>query len=143
MKKFLYLCVSLSVVSQSVAVMAADPCANWYAGQCVQHIKNRLGFRGALGNAKDMLAKANLPRTKVRVGDVAVFSYGHVAYVESIVSTNADGTAKRVKISEMNFGKKPHPTAPKQCLATDKYNVVEYRDINVTDAKFWRLSYKG
>lgn len=143
MKKLVYLCVSLSVLSQSVAVMAADPCANWYAGQCVQHIKNRLGYKGALGNAKEMYAKANLPRSKVRVGDVAVFSYGHVAYVEQIISKNPDGTAKRIKISEMNFGQKPHPTAPKQCLATDKYNIVAYREINVTDAKFWGPTYKG
>ncbi|OIP73948.1 MAG: hypothetical protein AUK48_09755 [Oscillatoriales cyanobacterium CG2_30_44_21] len=133
------LTLSISIVSALTAV--SDSYANQYC-QCVGYVKNALGIRQAMGNAKDMIY--SLPRQGFRQvtdptpGAVVVMqtsfpganrTYGHVGFVDSF-----DARTGKIKVRGANQGGRTYSDAGCTNVA-----VVGFRTpvVNRGDVSFW------
>jgi hypothetical protein len=95
-----------------------NPCATYFGnGYCVDYIKLKTGKQQS-GNAEKW--NSNIGKTEVTTGDVAIFSYGHVAYVDS-VNKDKKGTVVSVNLSEWNFSNDPMPKVDSSCRVTTKF----------------------
>lgn len=111
----------------------ADVCAKYYGkGYCVDYIKLKAGKKQS-GNAENWYS--NISKSKVKAGDVAIFSYGHVAYVDS-VNKDKKKNVVSVNISEWNYGSK---YTDKYCRVTNMYGKKGKRTLALSSVtRFWR-----
>ena len=120
----------------SNAQASTDPCAQYYGkGYCTDYVNRKIGEK-IRGDADKW--RSNISAMTARSGDVAIFrSKKHVAYVERVTKSDANGRPTMIEISEMNWGPLDKK-APKECWVTTNFNRTTRRTISTAGLEFYR-----
>ena len=116
---------------------AQESCLKYYGrGYCTDYVQQRLGIKQR-GDAQDWTC--NVAMIHVRKGDVAVFSFHHVAVVEEVILDKKD-VPRHVRITEWNWGTVDRRDPEKNaCIIADKFGVKTERIVKTASATcYWR-----